>query len=165
MQDYEAVLQVLNTSTPESYRPLLDVARGMDVSVDVREPWESGYSLASLVRQKLGKSEAEVLDIEGMIEELNIRVSDIPLTDPMVLGACIGAPAYSPLIVINTNCEDAYGVSGRRITLAHELCHLLFDRSHMLSLSRFEGGGANSDRLIEMRRTHSPWNFWCRCHS
>ena len=42
-------------------------------------------------------------------------------------------------------------MSGRRITLAHELCHLLFDRAGLRSLARFEGGGADSDRLIEMR--------------
>ena len=56
-----------------------------------------------------------------------------------------------PLVAINTECPDAVGPSGRRITLAHELCHLLFDRSRMQSFARFEGGAAESDRLIEMR--------------
>ena len=55
------------------------------------------------------------------------------------------------LIAINIACDDAKGPSGRRITFAHEMCHLLFDRSRMQSFARFEGGAAESDRLIEMR--------------
>jgi Zn-dependent peptidase ImmA (M78 family) len=38
-----------------------------------------------------------------------------------------------------------------RITLARELSHLLLDRGGLRNLARFEGGTANSDRLIEMR--------------
>jgi len=75
----------------------------------------------------------------------------VSLTDSAMLGACVGSATYVPLIVLNPSCPDARGVSGRRVTLAHELCHLLFDRSRMESLARFEGRGANSDRPIEMR--------------
>ena len=46
-----------------------------------------------------------------------------------MLGLCVGTPGYFPLVVLNSSCEDVTGVSGRRVTLAHELCHLLFDRA------------------------------------
>ncbi len=82
---------------------------------------------------------------------MNIDVRDITLTDPSILAACVGSPQFAPLIAVNLACDDARGPSGRRITLAHELCHLLFDRSRLRSFARFEGGAADSDRLMEMR--------------
>ncbi len=150
-EDYEQVLRLLAPSTPQSYQRLLDVAKGISAAVDVREPYESGYRLAALVREKLGRSEHEPFDVEAEVPHLGIGVSDVRLTDNLILGACVGSPAYIPMIVLNPLCPDASGPSGCRITLAHELCHLLFDRSRMLSLARFEGGGAISDRLVEMR--------------
>lgn len=150
-KDYEQVLRLLEPSTAQSYQKLLEVAKGISAAVDVREPWESGYRLAALVREKLGKSESDPFDVEAEVRELGIKVFDVRLVDHTVLGACVGSPTYGPLIVLNPLCPDASGPSGRRITLAHELCHLLFDRSRMLSLARFEGLGASSDRLLEMR--------------
>ncbi len=150
-QDYEKVLPLLELSKVQSFQRLLDVAKGISPAIDVREPWESGYRLAALVRQKLGKSGSDPFDVEAEIRELGVNVFDVELSDETVVGACVGSPTYSPTIVLNLVSPDANGPSGRRITLAHELCHLLFDRSRMLSFARFEGGGANSDRLIEMR--------------
>jgi Zn-dependent peptidase ImmA (M78 family) len=149
--DYEQVLRLLKPSDSESYERLRKVAKGISSAVDVRAPWESGYRLASLVREKLGRSPDDQFDIEAEAREVGIDVHDVPLTDTTILGACVGSSAFAPLIVLNPSCPDASGVSGRRITLAHELCHLLFDRSRMQSLARFEGSTANTDRLIEMR--------------
>src|SRR5262249_50015901 len=83
--------------------------------------------------------------------QMNIDVRNLSLTDRNILAACVGSPQFAPLIAINVACDDASGLSGRRLTLAHELCHLLFDRSRMRSFARFEGGAADSDRLMEMR--------------
>ena len=149
--DYEQVLRLLKPSDPESYERLQEVAKGISSAIDPRAPWESGYRLASLVRDKLGRSLNDQFDIEAEARKFGINIHDVPLTDTKILGACVGSSAFAPLIVLNPSCPDASGVSGRRITLAHELCHLLFDRSRMQSLARFEGSTANTDRLIEMR--------------
>ncbi|MBL8800319.1 MAG: ImmA/IrrE family metallo-endopeptidase [Planctomycetia bacterium] len=149
--DCEKVFRLLKPSDARSYHKLRELANGMSAALNAREPWESGYRLAALVRQKLGKAPADHFDVEQTIREFGIEVHGVPFTDATVLGACVGSPAYAPLIVLNPSCADASGPSGRRITLAHEWCHLLFDRSRMLGLARFEGRGADSDRLIEMR--------------
>jgi len=94
----------------------------------------------------------DYIDIEKEVGDLGVETQDIELPDTNILGVCIGTPAYAPLILLNLSCGDASGVSGRRVTLAHELCHLLFDRAGLRSLARFEGGAAaDSDRFIEMR--------------
>ena len=91
------------------------------------------------------------LDIEEIIRQTGIEIQEARFGDTAVLESCWSSgilPAYRPQYL---ECPDVTGVSGRRITLAHEFCHLLFDRAGLRSLARFEGGGADSDRLIEMR--------------
>jgi len=149
--DYETILRMLKPSEARSYAQLKQLAQGISVPIQVREPWESGYRLARLVREKLWKAPPDHFDVEEEVKHLGIEVQDVQLTDPGIRGAGVGTPMFSPLIVINNACEDARGVSGRRTTLGHELCHLLFDRLRMRSLARFEGPRSDSDRLIEMR--------------
>jgi Zn-dependent peptidase ImmA (M78 family) len=152
IDDYESILKMLKPSDLKSFHRLREVAKGLSSPIDIREPWESGYQLAKLVRERLGKSPSEFVDIENEVGELEVEIQDIALPDTNILGVCVGTPAYVPLILLNRFCGDASGVSGRRVTLAHELCHLLFDRAGLRSLARFEGGAAaDSDRLIEMR--------------
>ncbi len=89
-------------------------------------------------------------DVDAEVRKLGIQLEELELSDTSVLGVCVGSPDFVPLVAVNRNCADANGLSGRRITLAHELCHLLFDRFRMRSLARFEGA-SDSDRLVEMR--------------
>ncbi len=149
--DYDAIFRFLMPNQPESYLKLRELAQGVNSAINSREPWESGYHLATVIRARLGVSPTGYVDIEQVVEALSILVKNVPLQDNTILGACVGAPGYAPLILINPSCPDASGMSGRRITLAHELCHLLFDRAGFRSLARFEGGSADGDRLIEMR--------------
>jgi Zn-dependent peptidase ImmA (M78 family) len=100
----------------------------------------------------LGKGPSEYIDIEKEVGNLGVETHNIELPDTHIFGVCMGTPAFVPLILLNLFSDDASGVSGRRVTLAHELCHLLFDRAGLRSLARFEGGAAaDSDRLMEMR--------------
>ena len=152
IDDYDSLLKMLKPSDLKSFRRLREVAKGLSSPMDIREPWESGYQLAKLVRERLGKSPSEYIDIAKEVGELGVEIHDVELPDTNILGVCIGTPAYVPMILLNLLCDDSRGVSGRRVTLAHELCHLLFDRAGLRSLARFEGGAAaDSDRLIEMR--------------
>lgn len=151
LSDFETILAMLQPNSGNRFQRLREVAKGMTAQIDVREPWRSGYQLARLVRADLGKAEIGYFDIEDAVQRMGIEVQEASFTDQDILAACIGTPQFAPLIIINSECSDARGTSGRRITLAHELCHLLFDRSRMQSFARFEGGTAESDRLIEMR--------------
>jgi Zn-dependent peptidase ImmA (M78 family) len=149
--DFETIWDMLQPNQGNSFKSLRAIAKGMNSQVDTREPWRSGYHLARLVRAELNHAETGYFDIEAAVGQMGIDVRDVSLTDQAILAACVGSPQFVPLIAINTDCDDSKGPSGRRITLAHELCHLLFDRSRMQSFARFEGGAADSDRLIEMR--------------
>ena len=43
---------------------LRELAKGMSGVIDPREPWESGYHLAQLVRDRLGFTPSDHIDIE-----------------------------------------------------------------------------------------------------
>ena len=150
-EDYDAVYGHLKERTRGDYERLRNLAKGLSVSIDARHPWESGYWLARNARERLGLERDRKLDIEGLMRDLGVEVHDLELTDPDIRGVCVGTPEYAPLVVVNLTCEMSKGTSGRRVTLAHELCHLLFDRGGFRNLARFEGGAADGDRLIERR--------------
>ena len=149
--DYDAIFRSLRKSQSDSYLKLRELDRGLNSGINSREPWESGYHLATTIRTRLGFAPMGYLDIEQVLQALPVAVKDVPFHDDAILGACVGTPGYAPLILINPRCPDASGPSGRRMTLAHELSHLLFDRAGFRNLARFEGGSADGDRLIEMR--------------
>ncbi len=151
LSDIESIWGKLQPNTGNRFQHLRALAKGMNAQIDLREPWQSGYHLARLVRAELSIPETGYFDIEAAVQKLGVDVQDASFADESILAACVGSPQFAPLIVVNTRCDDANGPSGRRITLAHELCHLLFDRSRMQSFARFEGGAAETDRLIEMR--------------
>ena len=54
----------------------------------------------------------------------------------------------SPVFVLNLDGRHTRGVFGRRIALAHELCHVLFDRPKMSSMGRM----CELDQPSRMRR-------------
>jgi Zn-dependent peptidase ImmA (M78 family) len=149
--DYDRLLRLLKPGNAHSFTKLRELAKGLSSAIDTREPWESGYQLARFVRERLGLSPSAYVDMEDVVRRMCIEIQDAACGDAAILGVCVGTPGYSPLVVLNSSCPDVTGVSGRRVTLAHELCHLLFDRAALRSLARFEGGGADSDRMIEMR--------------
>lgn len=149
--DIQAIIQQLHPATAHSYELIRSLAQGLDSQLDPREPWESGYELARRIRGRLSLSAAEEINIDELLVRHAVECHALGLADATIRGACVGSPRYCPSIILNTNCPEASGMSGRRITLAHELCHLLFDRSRMRGLARVEGGNADSDRLVEMR--------------
>ena len=149
--DYDTLLRLLRPGNARSFGVLREVAKGLSPAIDVREPWESGYQLARLIRERLGFALSDFIDIEDIVRRMGVEIHDAAFGDSSILGVCVGAPGYCPLVALNRSCEKVIGVSGRRITLAHEFCHLLFDRARLRSLARFEGAGADGDRLIEMR--------------
>ncbi|HEV7221132.1 MAG TPA: ImmA/IrrE family metallo-endopeptidase [Pirellulales bacterium] len=151
VQGYELVLGMLQPSDDKSFEGLRTLSKGINSHVDVREPWESGYRLARLIRQMLNLSAQDDVNVELVCRDAGIDIRDADFSDPIIRGVCVGAPAYKPLIIINRSSPDASGPSGRRITLAHELCHLLFDRSRLRNLARFDWDAAENDRLLEMR--------------
>jgi Zn-dependent peptidase ImmA (M78 family) len=101
-----------------------------------RETWKVGRQLAVLVRQSLG------LDgpIKGMLDLVEKDLGGLVIWQklpPAFAGYAFCDEIHGPAIVLNVNGRNQNELV-RRFTLAHEACHVLFDRHDLAHLSRFD---------------------------
>ena len=96
------------------------------------EATADGYDRALVIRERLGLSPEQPLrdevDFETkLLPRLGIGVEDVSLVDARVEALSRGGAGYGPTIAVNRNGRFSPTPWGRRMSLAHELCHLLFD--------------------------------------
>lgn len=92
-------------------------------------PWQQGYALAEELQNDLeGCVDGERVDVEAILEGLGVDVAQASLSDDSIRGVAIAGPRHRSGIVWNRSNHFNADSRGRRFTLAHELCHLLFDR-------------------------------------
>ena len=118
----------LSSSDTES-EAMAELCRSVPISAfDL--PWSQGYELADTLHEYLHMRFARGarVDIAGMVQELGIEVIDLELSDENIRGVSIAGEDHRPGIVVNTRHLPNAHPFGRRFTLAHELCHVLFDR-------------------------------------
>lgn len=109
-----------------------------------RTPYQAGYDLALDTREALDLEDTIQVDMERLLESLGIPVVDLDLEGTSVKGisVCIGGSAA---IGVARSRRPRH----RRITLAHELCHVLYDRNHPDGTAHVSGRWA--DRAVEQR--------------
>lgn len=115
-------------------------------------PYEMGHAAALLLRELLGfEWDASFLNLEERLRGWGVVIRQ-DVFDPqgnIDALACWG-PHHGPGILLNTVSGSRVAQSsGRRSTLAHELCHLLLDRAGSLPLAEVLGGTA--PRWVERR--------------
>lgn len=100
-------------------------------------PWGDGYRLAQDFADAvaLRATEDERIDIGPLLERLGIQVTLDKLGAEGPRGVAIAGPDLRPTIVINRDHDRNRSESGRRFTMAHELCHLLHDRGRARRVS------------------------------
>ena len=121
------------------------VGRAVPIGESGLPAWDQGYELAEEVHEFFkGKFEqGSFVDVDELIEALGIKVARLDLSDEKVRGCAIAGPKHRPGIFFNgCHASNAYA-AGVRFTLAHELCHLLFDRELGCSLAVASGPWAS----------------------
>lgn len=122
--DVDAVLSLLELSRGAETEPIELDATG----VEGWRPFEQGYQLAERARAILSLPDSESPDMHVVLDRLSIRQRKLELEDAGILGIAICGPTFQPTIAVNESSPRNQSEPGRRFTLAHELCHLLFDR-------------------------------------
>lgn len=113
-----------------------------DVGVPIDSPYSEGYDLAEDCLDELGlyNEESEFVDIENILKErFNIAVKIVGFDTDSIRGVAIAGDEYSPCIILNSKSQFNSTSAGRRFTLAHELCHILYDRSRARKVSHVSG--------------------------
>ena len=78
-------------------------------------------------------------NLEAWLADWRVRVSTVALDDSELRAVSFASANHAPQIVLNENHRSAHSAPARRFTLAHELCHLLYDRSVGASLAVASG--------------------------
>lgn len=114
--------------------PLRDYQQASPPSMSLETVYKDGYEKAVAFRQSLQIDPSLPLsgkhDLEGdLLPRLGIAIQEFTLEDNEIDGLAIFAPGKSPLVGVNLTGKYSSTRWGRRMTLAHELCHLLYDLS------------------------------------
>ena len=125
----EIMVQARQQGVVESDPALQRFQQAVPVDESDARPWAQGYDLAEDFLDRVGPSlsNATSVDIHGILGDLGVEVVKVRLTDETIRAVAIAGPRCRPHVAWNSACERNADARGRRFTLAHELCHLLFD--------------------------------------
>lgn len=103
-------------------------------------PYEEGYELAEYAREDLNISNANSsVNVKSQLRKLGVDVEEIELDTDSIRGVAIAGANFSPAILVNTSSSFNKTAQGRKFTMAHEFCHILFDRTRARKLSHVSG--------------------------
>jgi hypothetical protein len=138
---------------PQHDTKLLDAASALATeqmtAVMGRKPWDQGYALANWLRGHLGFNAATAVDPEGILVNYGARVDWSDLGSDILDAVACWGPSHGPTIWLNDNSKHKASQGARRVTAAHELCHLLIDRKGALPLAEVVDG--NVPKPVEQR--------------
>jgi hypothetical protein len=165
--DTRAILKQIK-SAPKVKTPTLD-----DLSLEaVKEversrlkiPNEQGRLLAEWLRGK-----PQIIAQDGLVypEEIlkkwKVKLTKIDLRSQNIDALCTWGPKHGPTVLINRNGHLSHYPTGRRSSLAHEICHLLVDRDGSPPVAQVFGGEV--PRVLEQRANafgaEVPFNAKC----
>lgn len=103
-------------------------------------PHEDGYSFAEDFLEEIElPGEQEWIDIRRIASDLGIDVLEQALETDSIRGVAIAGQDFTPTILLNVNSPYNLNEYGKRYTLAHELCHILHDRSRARRVTHVSG--------------------------
>jgi Zn-dependent peptidase ImmA (M78 family) len=99
-----------------------------------RVPHEDGYRFASQFLDDLADYFGDYapeghVEVRDICRILGVTLRYSTLDTNAIRGVAIAGDGFGPLILINIASPFNISEDGRRFTLAHELCHILFDRT------------------------------------
>lgn len=104
-------------------------------------PFQQGEAAARFVREQLDVPTDRPVRVFEIVAQLRIELRHTPAEPPTLDGLAIWGDRYGPGVFLNEASgkilrgeeRDVTASLGARVTLAHELCHLLLDGGHALS--------------------------------
>ena len=142
IEDQRTILDRIKKSPKREIGALDEVAGKVACEMDACiRPYEQGYYLAQTLRGYLRLSSDETVDPEDVLVGWGVAVEEISLDHSPLDAVAAWGTRHGPVIILNVGEGGrASHVHGRRSTLAHELGHLLVDRSGALPFSEVLGG-------------------------
>jgi Zn-dependent peptidase ImmA (M78 family) len=114
-------------AVPRADENIERLRRAMPAVSGVRLDYQVGCKLAIGVRRHIGNPD-RFLDIELLLQDWGVVIDALPIADVQTDGGCVWDSHHGPVIMLNPNSARTASEWGRRMVLAHELCHLVYDR-------------------------------------
>lgn len=121
----------------------------IDIAAPTLPDYEQGNRLAEFAIAELDVDDEQPVEVRAILDRVGARVEDVQLSDQGIRGVSLAGPGHSPTCFVNLNYQFGHNEQVTRFTLAHELCHLLFDRWRARRLAVASGPWAPQD--IERR--------------
>jgi Zn-dependent peptidase ImmA (M78 family) len=103
-------------------------------------PHQDGYSFAEDFLSEIGLPDAhDWIDVRSIVADLGIEILEHALETDSIRGVALAGADFSPTILVNTTSVYNASEYGRRFTLAHELCHVIFDRTRARRVTHVSG--------------------------
>ncbi|MBI4570287.1 MAG: ImmA/IrrE family metallo-endopeptidase [Planctomycetes bacterium] len=125
-------------------RKIVEFARRIPAPIPgAQRDYEAGYALARQLRSNLG-DDRDFFDVEKLVQDWDVPVEEVDINDLETDGGAVCDTRHGPVILLNRRSKKTATPWGRRMVLAHELCHLLWDRGEARPLAVFSGAWASA---------------------
>jgi len=105
-------------------------------------PYDQGYFVADWLRAQIGAASQDKVNPEELLRQWAIQIQTIKLSTDAVDAVASWGPKHGPVVIVNTAGAHSSSSRGLRATYAHEIAHLLLDRTTALPLAEVMGGRA-----------------------
>ncbi len=105
-------------------------------------PYDQGYFVADWLRTQIGAVSEDAVNPEELLRRWGVQIQEIKLSTDAVDAVASWGPRHGPVIIVNTAGAHNKSRRGLRATYAHEIAHLLLDRTTALPLAEVIGGRA-----------------------
>ncbi len=148
-EDIRAVVAAVRKSPAREVDDIDSLSKEVNTELWPDRPYDQGYVAAVWLRQRFGLDAEDRADPYGLCEGWGIPVEDIALGVATVDAIACWGPRHGPAVFVNSRGKHNRSAAGRRATVAHEIGHLLLDRSGALPLAEVIGG--RSPVVVEER--------------
>ena len=139
-------------------------------SVQARFAFEAGYCAADFFKVSSSITNQKYVDIREVLGRLNVGLIDLDLGTNKIDAVAIWG-TRGPYVVLNSVRKYAENEKRTRMTLAHELCHLLVDRKGGLPFCEVLGGQVDdfverrasafaAELLLPRESVEYDWRLW-----
>ena len=106
-------------------------------------PYQDAVWFAADLLEDLDEpGDQDFVDVHAICERLEISIEEIQLLNDSIRGVALAGEGLSPKILINVSHPYNNNDGGKRFTVGHELCHILFDRSRARRITHISGSWA-----------------------
>jgi Zn-dependent peptidase ImmA (M78 family) len=112
-------------------------------------PHKQGERLAQWARGKFGIASKAPAEPKEVLQQLGVSVKSVKLGIGSIDAVGCWDRRHGPTVLVNVDGKHAHSLPGRRATLAHELAHVLVDRSGGFPAAEVLGG--NVPKHLEQR--------------